>query len=620
MFGTMVERLMNPGSLEQDRSVVDTGPPGNTGRPLRWLPILIVALAAVALFVNTMPNGLVVDDLRQIRNNPLIRDVRHLPAILTTGVWEFEGRASSYYRPLMHILYMVVYLTLGPGPFGFHLLNLLVHAGCSVLVFLLLGALLPQVDGRAGRLHRSAPLLGALLFAAHPIHTEPVAWAAGIVDITLTFFCLLSLYFYVRRKEMSPRAGLALSLAAFFFATLCKEPAVTLPLAIVAYDLLFGGREGRNLAAAGRWLLFALVAGVYFVLRTNALHGFAPITTDTHLSLSDYLLSVPALFSLYLGKLVLPIELNFFHHFQPPDGLLSGAGLLALTAASAFLVIAWFTWKRNRIAFFGLLLIVLPLLPAFYLPALNQGLQNALTERYLYLPSFGAILWLAAILHRGRSTRAAWEPVLAVAMLAAIVACSAATVRRNLVWRNAFTLWSDTVAKSPASGVAHMGYGLALLREGRRAEGEAELRTASRLDPSLVEVSLDQGLHYGRRGMLKDALISFQTALALSPDSVRAHYAVAVAYDDRGWYDQAIRHYEKALALEPGLAQAHNNLGVLYAKSGRLDDALPHFEAAVRLQPDNGSFRTNLQRARRDRGPADGSSTAEEPAAPKDAR
>jgi len=59
---------------------------------------------------------------------------------------------------------------------------------------------------------------------------------------------------------------------------------------------------------------------------------------------------------------------------------------------------------------------------------------------------------------------------------------------------------------------------------------------------------------------------------------------------------------------------------VLYAKSGRLNDALPHFEAAVRLQPDEPSFRANLQRARREGGASDGTSTAEDPATPTEGR
>ncbi|HET6278965.1 MAG TPA: tetratricopeptide repeat protein, partial [Candidatus Polarisedimenticolia bacterium] len=554
---------------------------------------------------NTLGNGLVVDDLRQIRNNPLIRDVRHIPQILTTGVWEFEGRQSSYYRPLIHVFYLAVYLLLGPDPWGFHLLNVLFHAGVSVLVYLLLRRLLPDGDPPgAPRLQRSAPLLGALLFAAHPVHTEAVAWAAGIVDVTFTFFCLLSLYFYLARRDYAPGAGVGVSLVAFFLATLCKEPALTLPAIIVACDLLLGGKDGRGRAAASRWLLYLLVAGFYLALRMNALHGLAPVREEIGLGRARSLLTILQLFALDLEKLVLPIHLNFFHHFRPPPTMLSGNGVVVLASFAAFAGASLVAWRRCRPALFGLLLIALPLLPTFYLPALNQGLQNAFAERYLYLPSFGFVFLLAAGLHHGWRIRAGWAPGLGLALLALVILYSAGTARRNLVWRSASTLWADTVRKSPDSAIAHQGYGLALLREGRRPEGEKELRTAVGLDPDLPDASLRKGLAYGRQGMLNDAIISFHTALALDPDSAEAHYALAVAYDDKGWIEQAIVHYEKTLALQPGMAQAHNNLGVLQAKGGRLEEARRHFEAAVRLRPDDSSYRANLERARKEIGQA----------------
>jgi len=552
-----------------------------------WAPALLVAAAAIAIYLGTLSAGFVVDDLHQVVDNAWVTDPALVPEIFSSGVWEFEGRLSSYYRPFMYLIYLATYLVFGLEPWGFHLVNVLAHAGVSVLVF----GIARRLAAAAGPEPRAFPLLAGLLFATHPIHTEPVAWVAGMADLGLALFGLLALWLHARARAVS-------SAAALLAAALCKETAVVLPLALGAWDLLFreGGRRWRRTL---RGLVpHAVALAVYFGLRYAALGGIAPTVGDTGLGVAGRIGAGIALFGRYLEKLALPVGLNFWHVFRPPEGLFSADLVAPAVWIAGFAAAAATASRRGGTPAFASILIVLPLLPALHVGALNQGISNAFTERYLYLPSAGFALlvaWGASRLgHRGRRGTV----VAAVAMLAMLAAYSAGTVRRTPVWRNSLTLWQDAVTRSPGSAIARMNHGYALMYDGQDERGRQELREAVRLDPEIYRYELDRGAAYARKGLLDKAMLAFHAALALDPGCAPAYFNLALLYEQQGRRELAETHYRRALALDPGYAEAHNNLGILLAGSGRFDEAAFHFETAVRLDPGDRDYRDNLERAR----------------------
>ena len=127
----------------------------------------------------------------------------------------------------MHVLYMITHQAFGLAPWAYHLLNVIFHTANSLLVFLLVA----RVGRDSGEITSTGvPFVAALLFATHPIHTEAVAWAGGIPDLSFSFFYLLSFWLYLgsTREDGGSSLRLLLSLGAFALALLAKEPAVTL--------------------------------------------------------------------------------------------------------------------------------------------------------------------------------------------------------------------------------------------------------------------------------------------------------------------------------------------------------------------------------------------------------
>ena len=142
------------------------------------------------VYFNALFNGFVSDDNLQLLNNPWIKHLKYIPQILTSNFWGFQGEDTNLYRPLPYVFYTIVYHILGFKAWGFHLLNVLLHTGVSILVFLIGSRLFTK--RRAASTSPLVPFLGAILFATHPVHTEAVTWIGGIMDVSFTFFFLLS--------------------------------------------------------------------------------------------------------------------------------------------------------------------------------------------------------------------------------------------------------------------------------------------------------------------------------------------------------------------------------------------------------------------------------------------
>lgn len=579
-------------------TLADTPSPDATGTSVAraWLPLTLVAAAAVAVYANALANGLVVDDQYQIVANPWVRSLANVRAVFSSGVWDFDGRISSYYRPMMYVFYSLVYAVAGTAPWAYHLLNVVLHAGTAVLAFLIARSLLPSQADRDP--WGSAPaLLVGLLFAVHPIHTEAVAWAAALPDLSFSFFYLAAFYLVIRGAERY--VNLALALAAYAVALLSKEPAITLPVLLLVYWAL---REGRQLGIVGlvkRLLPWLVVSAAYLVVRQLVLGNVAPQVSSVTLSTSEYILTAGALLGRLLRAAVFPTQLNFWPVFVPvrsPWSFDAALALVTIGAWAAFL--AWAVRRRALVPVIALTLSVLPVTPALLLRSLNLGVESAFAERYVYLSSFGVILlagWAVAALQPAHRQLAR---SLAVVLALLAVVGAAATVQRNPVWKNALSLWGDAAAKSPGSGVANVNYGFALMTAGQTELGQRYVARGVSLAPHLVQRTMRRAVSNAQQGRSADAILAFHNVLVMDPRSAEAHYNLGVLYEERRQNDRAVSEYLAAIALDPTAANAHNNIGILYFTMGQPEQGLRHLEEAVRLGPKDPAFRANLERAR----------------------
>lgn len=557
-----------------------------------WL--FIIPLFAIALYLNTLGNGFVYDDIPQVVQNPWIRSFHNIAAIFTSGAWGFAGETANYYRPLMHIFYMLLYALFGLNPIGFHVFNVIVHAGVSLLVFVLASRFLGDDQPTPRRPALSAAGSAGLLFAAHPIHTEAVSWVSGIPDLSFTFFCLASLLLYMRlpaERIPSLHPYYLLSVFLFFLAALCKETALIFPLLVIAYDHFM--REDR-------WTLWHRVAGclpflsvvvVYFLLRAQALGSLAPVKRHAELSSYQYVISALPLLRDYFLKLLLPLKLHVFYTFHPASSLLKTPALSALIFVMALVALLFMVHRTNKRAFLFFMMILVPLLPVLYIPGLGE---NPFSERYLYLPSLGFILLLSLIMQYATVHSRPRSPLpLAIYLSLLISLYSVGVVSRNPVWRTDHTLWEDAVIKAPDAAIAHYNFGLVLYNKGELDRAILRYQAALQLEPS-PKVYNDLAVAYNDMGLPDKAIEVLQIAIRMNPDFADAHNNLGVAYISKGLYGKAIYHLNKAAGLDPSFSGTYSNLGLSYEGLGMRDDALRNYKKALQLDENNMTARDRL--------------------------
>src|SRR6202790_1990771 len=351
------------------------------------LTFLALSFLAFLPYANTLLNSFVYDDYFQIVENPYVHSFRYLREIFGTTVWSFQGAqgVTNYYRPLMSFGYLLFYQIAGAVPFSFHLANILLN----VVVVLLVFSVVRRISGeRVG-------LIAAGLFALHPLHTESVAWVAGVTDLELAVFYLLTFLVYLRHSEPGKGyGGRAALYASFVLALLSKEQAMTLPVLLTLFEHFY--RDDRATTTLrekmSRYGPLWGIAGLYLVARGILLGGVASIVSRPGLSWYEVVLSGVSLLGTYLAKLIWPAHLSAYYVFHKSSHLTDRNVLLALLGLAFCGTLFALLCRRARLFSFALILILLPLGPVLnpkWMPA------SVFSERYLYLPSVG-FCWLLA--------------------------------------------------------------------------------------------------------------------------------------------------------------------------------------------------------------------------------
>jgi len=555
----------------------------------------ITALAASAVYFNTLFNFFVYDDLYQVVNNPWLRDPGAIGEIFTTGAWGFNETETNYYRPMMHLIYMLTYAIFKLEPWGYHLVNIVFHTLNSFLVMLVAAGIMNKADYGLSGPQVYVPFSAGIIFAVHPIHTEAVAWIGGIPDLSFSFFFLLAFYLYMQagnRKGLSEPKLMAASAGSFFIATLCKEPAVTLVVLILLYDWLFNRFEMGISFFARRYALFFLMLLVYFVLRWNALDGFSPVNKHADLTLLQSLLNIFPLFAKYVCLLLLPVNLNAWHAFHPLDSFWDPSFLLSLGVAASFLGSSLYASRANKLVIFSLCFFLVPLLPALYIPGTGE---NPFAERYLYLPSFGFVLIFSLLLGKIAAIPPYGKRILFCLVPALCVLYGVQTICRNFDWKDELTFWTDTAAKSPAEPLPRYNLGAALESEGRLDEAMEQYQTAIALQPASIAHKALGRLHY-LKGQKNETVREYARALELDPADSELHNEIGIVLMETGSHGRAVEHFMKAVELVPDNVELRYNLAMALRKSNRVPEAIDQLRIAVQLDPSRAVFTAALQK------------------------
>ncbi len=421
-------------------------------------------LGTVALFVTVALlygalglAGFVWDDVPLIVENRITGDLANLPLFFSQDLWASSGvsggHESGYYRPLMLLSLAVDRVLWDLSPAGHHLHSVAWHLTASGVLLVLLRRLAPPLPA----------LLGAGVFALHPLQSEAVAWVASRNDPMVTTFAVAAVLVLLPRVCGARR--LVLGALLVLAATLSKESGVLVPVLLLLLDLARWRRPG----ALPRYAAMAVALLVWFGLRQAAgVHvselpgpgGVELLLTRLHLVVASYGQLVLVPWPLSTGRTVELLQ-------DPPLRVALGlVGVLVLAA--------WQVRRGGALGAAGLAFTLVALAP----PLVAIAGKGQLGERYLYLGLVGLALGIAASL----PARSRWL------WLALPVAAGWVGVlhQRLPQWQNALDLWASAAENTP-NGYAFTGYAHELNRAGRHEEAQTWFLKAVEDPPPMAD-------------------------------------------------------------------------------------------------------------------------------------
>lgn len=580
-----------PGNVipERESPSGDPGPGRPRGRATVIAVATLVVIAAVP-YLNTLYNGFVYDDDLQVLHNPYIKSFHYLPHVLTTTVWSFMGAqgVTNYYRPLMIFGYMVCYKLAGLLPYEFHFVNICLQVAVTLMIFTVALELFND---------HTVAWLAACIFAVHPIHTEAVDWIAAVTDLEVTFFYLLTFWFYLRLA--APRAGrrpwIKLAMIVSFALTIfSKEQSLTFPLVAMVYEHFYRSDRARTglFQKIARYADLWLMDIAYVLFRIRFFGAFAPGPHGLKITITQTLFSAVALVGQYVGKLLWPVHLSAYYLFRRSQSLGDPRVLWGLAAIVVCIGFFWLAWNKARLVSFGFLWMAVTLAPVL---DAHFFIGNVFAERYLYLPSAG-FAWVAGWslarlwnMQRIREDRR-WRAALAATGCVILVLCVTRIITRNRVWASDLALFSNTLSSSPDSAAIRIDMGVTYWANGELQKAKEQWERAIKLDPKGTVAYIDLGLFYEKEHNDRLAESFYRKAMLKEPMYTDPHLDLGKLLMKMGDLKNAEPQLRAATLLSPLNISAQNALGKLYLTTGRLDSAEACFRASVQAAPNQDGY------------------------------
>jgi tetratricopeptide (TPR) repeat protein len=612
-----------------------------------WPACILIVLTVVIIYGNIYDHQFVFDDVGRIKNNLVIRELQNF--------FSFDRLFKP--RAVVDFTFALNYRFGELDAFGYHLVNMVIHILNGVLVYFLALIIFKHAYFflQHSQTHSPGPssisfmaLTTSLIFVAHPIQTQAITYTVQRYASMAAFFYLASLLFYLKarlgKEDLARKTHIkgsksevivfyVLSAVCGMAAFLSKANSASLPGIILLMEYLLVDRTWKGWKKKIPWFVLVFFLWVFFVFIVLLVHKetaqigvlfedvSALIEETERATRWQYLCTQFNVIVIYIRLLFLPIQQNLDYAYAFKKGFFDGYTPLAFLFLTVIVALGIKAVKRYPVIALGIFWFFITLsVESSIIP-----IRDALFEPRLYLPMFGFSLIVGAFIFSIFPVRQSWAVVLSFII---VISLGTATFKRNRVWHDGITLWSDVVSKNPQNWRGRTNLGLAMQNEGWLEMAIEQYSKALRLNPdyqfahhNMANALQDLGYiekaiaHYlealrinpdyafahhnlgfalEKQGQLDKAVEQYLEALRINPGYIAAHYNLGNALLKQGQIDQAIRHYNDVLRLNPVHADAHNNLGVSLVRKGDIRGAIDHFRAALRINPDYPGVRNNL--------------------------
>jgi tetratricopeptide (TPR) repeat protein len=554
-----------------------------------WLFFVFATLIA---YWPALQGGLLWDDASHI-TRPELQSLH--------GLWRiwFELGSTQQYYPLLHSAFWIEHRLWGDAVLGYHLTNIVLHATSAWLVMLIVK-----------RLALPGAWLAGLVFAVHPVMVEAVAWISEQKSTLSGFFYLAAALAFLWFKDTRRRTAYVLATALFVLALFSKTVTAVLPavLLVVLWWRRWREQESpdvsiwatlkesrRDVLDLLPWFALGVPAGLLTAWVERKSIGAEG--SDFTLTFIDRFLLAGRVIWFYAWKLLWPVDLIFTY----PRWEIDSSAWFQYLFLAALLAVAIFTWTLARKGVRGpvssLLIFAGTLFPVLGFLNVYPFRFSYVADHFQYLASL-ALIVPAAVAYTLAVERIGAGKGKMILSAALVIVLAVLTWRQSVIYRDAETLYRETIARNPASWMARNNLGFILAQKpGELNEAITEYESALETKPDYAAAHLNLGNALQQiPGRLPDAVAHYEAALRITPTYPEAHNGLGSALSELpGRLPDAIAEYQAALREKPDFAEAHNNLGYALSRTpGRLPEAIQHYQDALRIRPDDVAAHYNL--------------------------
>ena len=544
-------------------------------------------------------------------------DVGSFLRVFDPEYWLREGGPSLRpYRPIRDVVFLLAHRLSGGGPPAYHFFSILFHClnGLMLLWFAWLFL---------GNIYAAG--VASLIFTAHPVNSEAVAWAKNVAEPLALFFGLLAACLFLHwlraphLRRFRRRLLLGACTVAFLLALLSKESAVSVPAILFLWCLMLPKKEDRRrgMLALLPMLLFVAAYGVleFRAVTLGETENKAFAAKSSLLPLAARIELGGRTMAVYCRAIFLPAKSSPWRKLEipnPPDPWVVAAGVVVALFLLAHLAYMLVRRRRLHIGFWWVLM---GLAPSSNLLAYN--LRRPLADQRAYLPSVGYALLIGGIcaeIFRRRKSPLLRTGVLALAALM-VAALSVFSFQATPVWRHKLALWRHAARQSPTLSKALYNLGvvyghtvsdLAAIEMYRHAlahKGGPAVETYLNLGTSFSMLAKPEWVPEGtRKVLLRKALECYHHAVRMEEENHWGQNALGGVYADLGNYEKAEKHTIKALEHRPRWAQAAINMGAYSQRQHKYDAALRWYRKAILFDQRSAQAYANTARVLRDQG------------------
>jgi Tfp pilus assembly protein PilF len=547
---------------------------------------VLCAGLAVAVFLVYWPVGqqefINYDDPDYVTSNSHVQKGMSWDGV----VWALTTTFAYNWHPLTWLSHMLDCQFFGLHAGAHKLVNVMIHIGSTVLLFLVL----EKMTAASGR-----SLFVAAVFALHPLRVESVAWVAERKDVLCTFFSMSALWGYARYVEQRTVRRYLLVVMALALALMSKPTAVVLPFVLLLLDVwplkrlpLDRPKEitsGVLRLILEKWLLFALSVGMCVVSYWVQSRGESGPAVKAF-SLATRVPNAVVAYVRYIGKTFWPVDLAVFYPHPGKWGTSEvGLATLALVTVtllvvrrlrdSPFLAVGWFWYLGTLVPMIGLV----------------QVGDQSIADRYTYVPMIGLLLMIAWGIPELIPDRLKATPALNAISILVVAALACATHYQLQFWQNSVRVYEHALSVTENNYIAHNNLGVALLGKGEIAAAASHFQSALDIWPPFPEANKNLADILGSSGRLDEAAERYRRAIQGRPDWAEAHNNLGLVLARQGKLDEAVAEFSRAVQLEPNAQVAESNLALALMKLGRFDEALAHASRALDLDPKDAQAR-----------------------------